>query len=126
MGSSPDLDPAGIEAAIRASYDLEPQWNTGFDGVRVPRTYEECYGCSPLERKDDREEMEVAIRAYLSVLEGRHERDVARENIEGLRETTKRIGELNAEIHGSHERRLADGATDPGVRAAQETETEER
>jgi len=54
---------AGIEAAMRAVYDRWPQmW--GKDGK--PKTYEECYGCAPLDNEDDRAEMEVAVDAYLS------------------------------------------------------------
>ena len=54
---------AGIEAAMRAVYGRWPQmW--GKDGK--PKTYEECYGCAPLDNEDDRAEMEVAVDAYLS------------------------------------------------------------
>lgn len=56
-----------LEAAMRAAYDLEPSWtHPAADAKRRPRTYEECYGCSPLERADDAEEMRVAIQAFLS------------------------------------------------------------
>lgn len=50
---------------MRAAYNHAPQyWRMSLE----PKTYEECYGFSPLAHNDDRDEMEVALSAALPVL----------------------------------------------------------
>lgn len=67
-----------LEAAIRASYDDQPQWFSGTmtrPSEHRPKTFEECYGCGPLEHKESREEVELILRAALDALGATVERD---------------------------------------------------
>lgn len=61
---APTITDEMIERAMLAAYDAAPQYVTESTGRR-PRTYEECYGCSPLEHTDDVAEMRAALRAAL-------------------------------------------------------------
>lgn len=59
------IDPVLVEKAMRAAYDVAPQYD-GSTGR--PKTYEECYGVAPLDHMDDREEMEAVIQSVLDEL----------------------------------------------------------
>ncbi len=59
---SEHIPEAAVEAAIRAAYDAFPQTHSAGGPAK---TYEECYGHSPLEALDDVAEMRVALAAAL-------------------------------------------------------------
>jgi len=61
------VTPEAVEAGIRAAYDSQPSWwhEPDPNRKRVPKTYEQCYGCSPLDREEDVVEMRVTLEAAL-------------------------------------------------------------
>lgn len=77
---------------MRAVYAFAPQLKDG-----KPKTYEECYGVAPLDHRDDREEMEIAIRVVFDGLRLKEGRivSVARcpeHGLHGCRETCFECG----------------------------------
>jgi hypothetical protein len=54
-----------VERAMRAMYDAEPSFES-IDEGRRPRSYEETYGCAPLENTEDATEMRIALEAALA------------------------------------------------------------
>jgi hypothetical protein len=58
-----------VDAATRCYYDDEPQWTEDVGGGRRPKTFEECYGCSPVEHEEGAI-MRKALVAALAVSPG--------------------------------------------------------
>ena len=58
---------ADIEAIILASYNDQPQLK--HDGSGEPKTFEECYGCKPLEHTESVHDAQIALAAVFSEVE---------------------------------------------------------
>lgn len=66
-----DAEPteAMIEAAILAAYNDQPQWYSGTmtrPREHRPKTFEECYGCKPLEHAESVKDAQIVLRAALA------------------------------------------------------------
>lgn len=73
---------------MRAVYDAQPQWeSTAGAQHRRPKTYEECYGCSPLDHKDDREEFEIGLHTALAEWGAKVSYRVRTQSLGGVQET---------------------------------------